>query len=142
MSSVSPFLHFGLGATEKVDSIIIQWPTGEKTIESIITANQIHTISDPKTDNQQPTTDNRQPTTDNRQLTNNNTLLTHRSTNQNDFSYQRTLPFSYSHLGPLVAVSNLQDDKKVIIAIDESRDFIKLYAVSYTHLTLPTICSV
>ncbi len=135
LSSVSPFLHFGLGTTEKVDSIIVQWPRGEKTTTQTIAANQIYTIPSPTIDTRHPTPDNRQLTPDTRQLTTASTPLLHHPSRQNDFSYQRTLPISYSHLGPVMAVADLNNDKKkVIITIDESSEIIKIYDPETTRI--------
>ena len=127
LSSVSPFLHFGLGTAEKVDSIIVQWPRGAKTKVAAIAANQIYTLADPKTDNRPPP-HSPQRITQNAQLLITPTPLIHQDTRQNDFSYQRTLPISYSHLGSVVAVADLDDnEQKAIVSIAGSQDFIKIF---------------
>jgi len=64
----------------------------------------------------------------NPQLAPRNPPLTHQATREDGFSYQRTLPFSYSHLGPVVAVSDIDNNQtKEIISIDGSKDFIKIF---------------
>jgi hypothetical protein len=39
-STVDPILHFGLGALEKVDSIVVDWPGGKQTVLIDVTTNQ------------------------------------------------------------------------------------------------------
>lgn len=45
MSSVDPRIHFGLGKTEKLDSIQILWPDGKSQILKDVKANQALTLS-------------------------------------------------------------------------------------------------
>ena len=126
LSSYSPFLHFGLGNKEMVDSIKIIKPTGEITLFKNIAVNQIFPIppanSQLATRNPKPKTRNSQPATRTTQP------IAHRSSRQDDFSYQRTLPIGYSQLGPVVATVDLdQNQQSEIIFIDEASDFIKIY---------------
>jgi len=128
LSSVAPFLHFGLGNTQKIDSIVVEWPNGLKVKYRDISTNQIYTIPDPENLNLQAKKSTIQTTKNNTQLTTSDTPLIHQSTREDGFSYQRTLPFSYSHLGPVLAVADIDADyKEELISIDENSDFIKIY---------------
>ncbi len=122
LSSVSPFLHFGLGQATTIDSIVVEWPQGARTVLPTIPTNQLYTIPTPTTRNPQPATRNPQL------ATLKPTKLKAKGNNQNDFSYQRTLPFSYSNLGPVTALADLDNNRhEEIISIDGSEDFIKIF---------------
>lgn len=43
----SPTAHFGLGKTEKIDEILVRWPSGQESIVKIPTIDQYHKISAP-----------------------------------------------------------------------------------------------
>ncbi len=45
LSSNEPVVHFGVGKTSKVDSIVIIWPDGKENVVSNITANQVVKIN-------------------------------------------------------------------------------------------------
>lgn len=45
VSAVEPFLHFGLGKLDKVDSIEIVWPDGKLQTERNLTVNQLYKLS-------------------------------------------------------------------------------------------------
>lgn len=130
LSSYSPFLHFGLGQAKKVDSLVVQWPDWHKQTFRDIATNQVFTIKRgegkvSKIDyalNYRPLKEGFNP------FQMDTLTLSSKSSSQNDFSYQRTLPFSYSHLGPVIAVGDLNNDKESeIVSIDGSEDFIKIY---------------
>ena len=44
LSAVSPLLHYGLGASTQVDSIIVRWPSGMTEVRTGIPANQVVTL--------------------------------------------------------------------------------------------------
>ena len=44
LSSMQPLLHFGLGATDKVDSLRVEWPGGRVETRRQVTANQLVTL--------------------------------------------------------------------------------------------------
>jgi len=37
-------VHFGLGDLERVDELVIEWPSGERTILTGLAADRMHTI--------------------------------------------------------------------------------------------------
>src|SRR5207249_5267366 len=41
LSTVEPFLHFGLGAARSVDSAVVRWPDGARQVLLQVAANQV-----------------------------------------------------------------------------------------------------
>ena len=124
LSSMAPFLHFGLGASEKVDSLIINWPSGNKSAFYNLEVNQrVHIDWE---ENKLPTNTEEKKTPNKLQIA--ETPLKHQDHGQNDFFYQRTLPFEVSHLGPCLAVADIdQDQQEEIISINENAKEIEVY---------------
>ncbi|MEM1122089.1 MAG: VCBS repeat-containing protein, partial [Bacteroidota bacterium] len=130
LSSYSPFLHFGLGVVTAVDSVVVQWPNFHRQTYENVAVNQVFEVESPMpsqiTSNLKAVKENTVKTTANFKLA--KTPLKTKPTQQNDFSFQRTLPFAYSSLGPVVALTDLDNNqKKELVTIDGSEDFIKIY---------------
>ena len=41
-------MHFGLGSTTKIDSVVVEWPSGSESTYFEIDINQIVTLYEPK----------------------------------------------------------------------------------------------
>ena len=110
LSSVDRTLHFGLGATSKVDSIILRWPDGqiqklgEASADTILTiakdgrmipANKASVADKLFTDITSSWKEN----------------YRHIEEPFNDFAYQSLLPQKYSQLGPHIAVGDVNTDQ-------------------------------
>ena len=113
LSSVEEVIHFGLGTTSHVDSVLIQWPDGNTDRLQTTKANQTLAI-----EHKHGTEEKRQ----NEELTNKaelvftkansklNVLFKHEEDDKIDFNLQRTLPHKFSQAGPGLAVGDIDND--------------------------------
>jgi enediyne biosynthesis protein E4 len=111
-SSVEPFLHFGLGNRQLVDTVIITWPDNKQSILTNIKANQLLAVDYSTA----ILKNSKQP------LKTTNTVFTEIATSAlqiyyknkhvdfNDFNYERLLPRKYSEGGPGIAVADMNGD--------------------------------
>jgi hypothetical protein len=112
-SSVAPRMHFGVGKTELIDSLRIQWPDGSEELITAVQANQMLTFDYAKAT--EPTTSVQKPT---------ETLFTtikdstrfapylHLENYYDDFEKEILLPHQTSMFGPYLAVGDLNGDGK------------------------------
>jgi enediyne biosynthesis protein E4 len=110
-SSVEPLLHFGLGNSENIDSLVIRWPDGQSTSLLNLTADHLVTVIQPAEESltgvaidlsadmlfEEKETD---------------ASLTHIENDFNDFYIQPLLPRMYSREGPAFASVDLNSDGK------------------------------
>ena len=110
-SSVDYRPNFGLGAIQKIDSLIVEWPNDKKTILTNIPTNQTITVkSIESTDNRQPITDNRQPTLL-KEITNTlNLSFQHQENRFIDFDRDRLLYHMISTEGPRMTKGDVNGD--------------------------------
>ncbi|MBS1505474.1 MAG: VCBS repeat-containing protein [Bacteroidetes bacterium] len=111
LSSVQPFVHFGLGDTKSVDSIRIEWPDGKVSKLNHTDANQRLVIDYEKIAKSEPTRSAHQ--LDKLLKPAGKTLgleYKHNEEDQNDFNTQRTLPHKFSQYGPSIAVGDINGD--------------------------------
>jgi len=102
-------LHFGLGSAESVDSVVVCWPDGRRSVERQIPINQTITLNYQST---QPTV---VPSTAGSYFFKNVTSSTglHYKDTENDFidfNYQRTLPHKLSQYSPAFCVGDANGD--------------------------------
>ena len=110
LSSVSSKIHFGLASVATVDSLIVLWPNGKKTIRTNVEANQSLTIQyDSIQLKESPSTAN---TTSSRrfQTVDAEGLFKHEENIFNDFEVEVLLPHKNSTLGPALATGDLNGD--------------------------------
>ena len=110
LSSMEPYLHFGLDSLQKVSEIQLRWPDGKEQLLQDIAPNQLLIIdyqqaSDPgpsKSDDQDPLL-----------YASMNTGLDsiHQEEDFVDFNIQRLLPHKLSQYGPGIAVGDLNGDQ-------------------------------
>ena len=111
LSSVEPVLHFGLGKSQKIDSMVVDWPDGRTETLRDIPAGQTLLLSQSAAASPRQT----------RPSTLSNTLLRewgpqagifyfHRQEDFPDFDIQRGLPHKFSALAAPVAVGDLDGD--------------------------------
>jgi hypothetical protein len=108
LSSVDPQIHFGLGGTQEVDSVVVIWPTGERSKQTAVTANQVIAIS-------YSTHEGRKTlATGASQIFHDisSTFGGYRHIDEDaiDFNQQRTLPHKFSQAGPGLAVGDINND--------------------------------
>ncbi len=107
-SSVDQVLHFGLGNTSQLDSVVIDWPEGKRQVLTQVKANQLVEVKGQQAGRPvlDPTYSSyTEPV---------NTLLdfTHIENEFNDFTVQSLLPHYYSRSGPCMAKADVDGDGK------------------------------
>ena len=110
LSSVSPRIHFGLGASTQIDEIIVEWSDGTQTkvenskvntYNAITYNNQSVSLKELKSESKVKrfeTIPQKEP-------------FTHDENRYNDFKDEVLLPHKNSTLGPALAVGDLNNDK-------------------------------
>ncbi len=121
-ASSEPFLHFGYGSHEVVDSLKIIWPNGSYQVDRNIATNQTIYLSPQNTESFQY---NRlQPKLKNifRKVEGNLGIdFSHKEDNYVDFNRQKLMPYKISDRGPAVAVGDLNGDGKKDIFFGSSK---------------------
>lgn len=117
MSSVEDFLHFGLGKSSEVDSIIVQWPDGRSQILQHVKANQVLDVRYPTGQSMPDNVGQTYPTVKSplnptfREVESAlGVHFVHQEQDKIDFNIQRTLPHKFTQSGPGVAVGDLNGD--------------------------------
>ena len=108
-SSVSPILHFGLGAVESLPEVTVIWPDGKKQVIENVKSNQVITLSYSDANEEH------------NYIYRNSSLfsdvtsrlkLHHRHVENefNDYERENLLPHKMSAFGPALAVGDVNDD--------------------------------
>src|SRR5690606_21107620 len=105
-SSVSPVLVFGLGATPKADSILVNWPGGKVSRLIDASANQTQTISQAEAVKRRPSTPERIESL----LTAAGKISLPKANAVNDFKRQPLLSFEISGNGKAMVVDDFNGD--------------------------------
>ena len=111
LSKSEDYLHFGLGKINKVDSVIVNWPDGKKSVQKNISTNQ--TIELKYADSQNPNKKtNKQKNSFLTQipLADLGIEYTNKENDFIDFNVQKTLPHKLSQYGPGMAVGDINGD--------------------------------
>ena len=112
-ASSEPILHFGYGATDKIDSLKIIWPDGTYQIAKEVSVNQTLKV---KPENPTPfdyasllpgNKKHFEKVEDNLGIT-----YEHVEDNYQDFNRQKLIPYQFSDRGPAVALGDLNGDNK------------------------------
>lgn len=109
LSSLSPKLHFGLGSTQKIDSIVIAWPDNKSSKRSRINGNQTLKIA---YENEKLFTTPPSKTIPKKRFQTIQTppLFKHQENWHDDFKEEILLPHKNSTLGPCLARGDLNGD--------------------------------
>lgn len=107
LSSVEPILHFGIGETDQLDSVVVIWNHKAKSILTNVKINEKLLIDFSKTQ-KVPYTPVQSSNTDWNVLV--ETPVSHVETDFNDFSEQVLLPYKLSQDGPNVTVHDVNGD--------------------------------
>lgn len=107
MTGVEPVAHFGLGDTEKLESLEIHWPSGIVQTLDGLESGKLHTIHEPAARSSSAKPNAPAPAArfqDHRQAS--GIEFTHRENNYDDFADQPLLPHRLSRLGPALVVGD------------------------------------
>ncbi len=109
LSSMPPVLHFGLGIGAKIDSIKINWPTGQKQILSNISPNQRLTINIEDAVLNADFLPSRHSSI---AVTARDTLIRYNHKDQISIEFNRNplIPFASTNEGPAMAIGDLNND--------------------------------
>ncbi len=137
-STVDNRLNFGLGKTNKIDSVVVQWPDGKENILKNVQPSQHITVKQseaviPKTRNLQPVTGNLNPVTGNLQPVTGKPLFTasndnygidfqHKENDFVDFDRDRLIFQMMSTEGPRIAKGDVNKDGLEDIYICGAKD--------------------
>ncbi len=114
LSSVSPLLHFGLGNSTKIDSIMVRWSNGKSSKLVDISSNQKLTIAYDETKGftslKSRSIVNDFPKNFQTIDIDSTNMFKHRENPFNDFAAEILLPHKNSTLGPALAVGDLNGD--------------------------------
>jgi len=111
LSKSESFLHFGLGSSTAIDSVVVVWSDGKKETIGKTTVNQILPI-DYKNAKQQtyPVKTDKQSLMQEVPLENFEIDYVHEENDFIDFNLQKTLPHKFSQYGPGIAVGDINGD--------------------------------
>lgn len=110
LSSVEPFLHFGLGAAEKIDSVEVFWPDGKYQLIQAVNANQVLRVDYASAMNP-PILSKALHTPLLEEVTESAGInYLHRENTFVDFKIQPVLPHMHSRNGPGIAVGDVNGD--------------------------------
>ncbi|WP_394368431.1 VCBS repeat-containing protein [Adhaeribacter radiodurans] len=106
-SSVSPVLHFGLGTTTVVDSLKINWPTGNQQVLRQVKANQLLTLKEQDAGKSKFTAKKESPVFSEVKPP---VTFAHQKQNINDFKRQPLLVNPLSFAGPCLVKGDVNND--------------------------------
>lgn len=118
-SSVSSIMHFGLGAIQQIDSLVIYWKKGERTVHTDLTLNDrtaIEWATSPSEETPQNDTFSNLVNTKVDGLN-----YVHHEIDYDDFEKEILLPHKMSNLGPFISVADVNGDQLEDIYIGSAR---------------------
>ncbi len=122
-SSVDNRLHFGLGKSVSIDSMVVSWPDGNCTVLYDVAANQFLTIDEKLLSaGCSAVKDELQPAVLTKIELIEGLDFTHKENDFNDFERDRLLFQMLSNEGPHMAVSDVNDDGRDDIFISGAKD--------------------
>jgi enediyne biosynthesis protein E4 len=111
LSTMEDIVHFGLGKTQVIDTILIEWPDGNAQAFYNTKANQVlaakYTDSQKKSDVDQIAPSNQFVQEVSGML---DIKFKHKEWDKIDFYKQRTLPHKFSQAGPAIAIGDINGD--------------------------------
>ncbi len=110
LSSVDNAMHFGLGAVEKVDSVIIKWPSGKQFMLNGMYVNQKFTFKENgflEDSNKENTVKSKVTIIDPNRI---GLDYVHKENQFNDFKEEVLLPYKQSTLGPFMSKGDVDGD--------------------------------
>jgi hypothetical protein len=111
LSSNDPVGHFGLGASPKLDELVVEWPSGHRQSFTDLDANFAYTITEPIGPVPSPGAEELPSTLFTR--SENMPVVKHQENEFDDFARQPLLPNRLSLSGPALASADIDRDRDV-----------------------------
>lgn len=105
LSGVTGDLHFGLGQTEEIDSVLVIWPNLKKQVVKDLQANEVHEIT--YENNLEDYIFENSAAAQQIFKKSNDVVFTHEEDRYNDFLNEKLIPYKVSALGPATAVGDV-----------------------------------
>lgn len=109
-SSVEPIIHFGLGHTEQIDTLLIIWPDRMRQVITEVAVNQLLTLEYDHADIQRADQPTQQAALFVEAADEIGLHHIHQSREYIDFKSQRLIPHKQSEYGPGIAVGDVDND--------------------------------
>lgn len=108
-------VHFGLGNTDAIDTVIVKWPDGKMQLLRDVQSNQVLTVDYAAAQAPEPALEEAVSLEEIHPLVKDVTRQTkidflHEEQDKIDFNVQRTLPHKFSQAGPSLAVGDVNGD--------------------------------
>jgi hypothetical protein len=110
VSSVEDVIHFGLGRSTKIDSLVVEWTGHRKSLMTNINVDQLITISQKESNLFAPAEPNDAKTLLTEVTNQRKINFIHKEDDKIDFNVQRTIPHKFSQNGPSLAVGDINND--------------------------------
>lgn len=110
-SSMEPVLHFGLGDTELVENVMVEWPGGKKEVQKNVKTNQWLEL---KYENAKESIGETKPSKEKKLFSDITEVIgidhQHQENTFDDYLHQVLLPHKMSQFGPALAVADVDND--------------------------------
>ncbi len=112
LSSQEPFLHFGLGADTKIDTLEVTWPGGKKQWLRDVGVNRTITLSHADASQRIENTKNKEKYLFTFLEDHLGIDFEHKENGYDDYTKEPLLPHKYSQMGPGIAVGDINNDAR------------------------------
>jgi len=120
-SSVDNRLFIGLGDQEKIDSLLVYWPTGKVTKETNVPAGRVR-LNEPAQSKTQPITSSQHKIYQGVDISSLGIDFTHEENTYVDFDRERLIYQMLSTAGPCIAVADINGDDKDDLYLGGAKD--------------------
>ena len=110
LSTMEPFIHFGIGADSIINEIKVTWPDGKEQVLNNIKTNQVITITKQKDLPAKKNKNDINPLLFNDVTTETGIKYIHSEKDYIDFNIQKLLPHKFSQYGPAIATGDINGD--------------------------------
>ncbi len=108
-SSMPPYFHFGLAEKSVIDELVITWPDGKKQVQTNIKADQTLELDYKKATDSEKSNSTQKPDFEDITISSGIAFI-HKEDVYNDYKFEPLLPYKNSHLGPGLAIGDVNGD--------------------------------